>query len=56
MTLEKQNMKKINDLGLSILLGASCENLGSYSDEEIKNWRLNLLDHGSIYEIITCNS
>ena len=35
-----------NDLTINFLLGAICENLGSYSDDQIRNCRKNLLDHG----------
>ena len=50
----KTTFDKIKDLRLNFLLTALCEDLGSYSGEEVRSWRINLMDHGSVYEIRSC--
>ena len=52
--ISKTTFDKIKDLRLNFLLIDLCEELGRYNGEEVRSWRKNLMDHGSIYEIKYC--
>ena len=52
--ISKITKEKTTVLGVNFQLRSPCEDKGSYTDEEIRDLRINLLDYGSSYEIKSC--